>query len=106
MFPLIPALILLLLHGHVPAERAWMPAVLDGVTWSSSTRPVEPGQPQEIKERAAQVCALLRLLGPRPPANKTPEPEAADVCVPLPQVRLADGFGKGRRTRDGPAVLS
>lgn len=108
MFPLLPALILLLLQGHTPLERGRLPATLDALQWGVVAKQYE-ADGHSGKAPVAQVCALLRLLAPRVdavPESVSDEPVAAKIVEADSPSRLAKGFAKSERSRDGPRFSS
>lgn len=108
MFPLIPALILLLLQGHAPLERAQLPAALEALPWGAMVRQIEADQ-KLGRPLSAEARALLWLMAqpketPQPVLDTQPK-ETPRRIEPAP-IRLAQGYAKSDRTRDGPLVLA
>lgn len=104
MFPLIPALLLLFLQGQAPLERGRVPATFDGLPWQVVARQRE-SDTKGARPPLAQVCALLRLLLPKcevaPPSKgleRAPVPPRPATRID----RLAEGFARSQRSRDGP----
>ncbi len=108
MFPLIPALILLLLQGHAPLDRAQLPAALDALPWGAMVRQIEADQ-KLGRPLSAEARALLWLIA-QPAGTSAPavseDPEAEPHLPELPITRLDRGYAKSDRTRDGPFVLA
>jgi hypothetical protein len=104
MFPLLPALILLLLQGHGPLERGPLPATLDALPWGAMVRQIEADK-QLGRPLSAEARALLWLMA-QPKETPGPSVEALPVAqLPLPEqtpARVAQGYAKSDRTRDGP----
>ncbi len=108
MFPLIPALILLLLQGQLPLERGRMPATFEGLQWAIVAKQLEADPKGASKPRIAQVCALLRLFAPSqeigtPETDASTEPAPAPIAPPI--ARMSAGFEDDQRSRDGPFDL-
>jgi len=107
MFPLIPALILLLLQGHAPLDRAQLPATLDALPWGAMVRQIEADQ-KLGRPLSAQARALLWLIT-QPAESPAPTFEHTETSLAIPiatdRVTLSPGHSKSDRTRDGPFVL-
>jgi len=108
MFPLIPALILLLLQGQASLERGRVPATLEGLPWAIVAQHLEADERGASKPRIAQVCALLRLLSPNreitaPVVEAAPAKPSRPSSAPIE--RLSAGYEEDQRSRDGPSVL-
>lgn len=108
MFPLLPALILLLLQGHAPLERAQLPATLDALPWGAMVRQIEADQ-KLGRPLSAEARALLWLIA-QPKETPKPSidghPEATPLPLGIARPRLDRGYAKSDRTRDGPFVLA
>lgn len=108
MFPLIPALILLLLQGHAPLDRAQLPATLDALPWGAMVRQIEADQ-KLGRPLSAQARALLWLIT-QPAESPAPNFERLEATQPIPAApdttRLSRGHSTSDRTRDGPFVLA
>lgn len=107
MFPLLPALILLLLQGHLPNERGLVSANLDALPWSAVARNLD-GDPSFGRKLSAEARAWIWLLSQPKTTEALPSPEARK-STPLPVVAklgLPDGKRRSDRTRDGPLVLA
>lgn len=108
MFPLLPALILLLLQGQAPLERAQLPGTLDALPWGAMVRQIEADQ-KLGRPLSAEARALLWLIA-RPQETPGPavdtRPEAQTALPDHTPTRVTQGYGKSDRTRDGPFVLA
>lgn len=108
MFPLLPALILLLLQGHAPLERGPLPATLDALPWGAMVRQIEADK-QLGRPLSAEARALLWLMA-QPKETPGPvvetRPEAPSSLPDHTPTRVTQGYAKSDRTRDGPFVLA
>lgn len=98
MFPILPALILLLMQAHAGGDRVCLPQVLDAWRIQAVARGID-------REAVRQVSGVLveqlrnekRQLAP----VESEEPKPAQIVVaevPLP----AETYAQSQRSRDGP----
>lgn len=104
MFPLIPALLLLLLQGQAPLERTQAFATFDPLQWHAVVRQIEAdGNNGHLPK--AQVRALLELLcrSTEVAIDREERIHEPTLLVAIsPRDRITAGFAKSVRTRDGP----
>ncbi len=119
MLPILPALILLLLHGPSNIERlareGRLPAALDAIHREMDRAPVAATATEQaiIASLLATTDphlshALFSLLRPESPGKpaKALEPREPQTPAEPPEPTPADGFSECRRTRDGPRVIA
>lgn len=120
MFPLLPALLLLILQGPAKVERMACDGRLPGALEALHRQISAPSSGIRAADESvlaslvglsgdhALSCALMHLFalaGPEPApveSGRVIEEVAPILSAPPPSGRLQDGFDDCRRTRDGP----
>ena len=104
MFPLLPALILLLLQGQPALERGRAPTTFEDLSWQIVSRQIDRDG-KGANPPLAEVCALLRMLNPKvepAPVLDADADSSPHDPVQRGSIRLSEGFAKSQRSRDGP----